>query len=1071
MSGKTSDRGSTFSGQVRSAKQRASGIVRRLKSKKSNQKPVSNEPKTPSRWPQHTPHRKLAQFLVDSDLIDTRWYSTIVGRKFSQPCDVALRFVAHSTPVPSHPILVTPFAGSHAGLIRLLRAHSRGEGVLGNPVFSEDVYLKAHSDSISTIAETRTHWIHNARPEDLMPVEPDFDSWAGTVDDWRKENESVGKVIEVAKEWDQFRKATWDSEAEQELISSLKSNQRLHDDQPLVSIIMPAYNRENLIFRSIESALNQTYGEFELIVVDDGSSDATCEVVRQISNQDDRVVLYESEHVGAAAARNLGIEKARGRYIAFLDSDDTWNENFLEATLSHIYNVNSRGAYAAAKVVDKHGTYYLSGDIDLEVLQVENRLNMQIVVLERELAVEAGSFNPEVRRCIDYEFFLKVFELEKLSHVPIIGATWDNEREDNSRISRSEGPYWEAVVQQQQRIDWQSLKLAQGERVKGKVSIVVASRENWQDTVKTVHSIYRNTSVEDFEIVVVQHVTPGREAQLAAALGGLKNLKIVFEPKRRFVGFAKNLGFAAASGEFVCFVAPGLEVDKGWLQPLLSQLSNGQEVAGVQSIILCADRSVGNAGIGFSEGTGAPVSLFAGLSVEDTQQLGESYEVQAVDSTCLLMRADEFARMEGFYPGFSESLDGLDLSSRARAEGKSWKIANGSKARIRHEGLELHWDANHSVADSKLFASRNRNLPSPLKDATDFYERDGLSVAGWEDLGASEFGSLVTQAPVLLRKRTTVESGPFGGLPQLRWAIKMPVPAHSPVALDWGDYYFAQDLATALRELGQIATLDFRGAHRRPTSRLDDVSLLIRGLTSFEPLPGQSNLLWVISNPDKIADDELRSFDSVYAASTLWAEKKNAQLGLNIKPLLQAADPKRFNPQQANSEFSRTPVFVGSPRPDFPRQLVLDAADSGIPFTAYGRDWADLLPEGKAGSQYFPNDQLGALYASSSIVIGDHHHEMRDHGFVANRLFEAIMCGTPVITEGVNGPDLELFGSAVALARSPEEIRSLVGSNGEPLWTSREAVLEKSNEFLKQQSFRARAEVMLRDVYSQRGEL
>ena len=108
----------------------------------------------------------------------------------------------------------------------------------------------------------------------------------------------------------------------------------------LVSIIMPAFNSARYICESIDSVLAQTYAEWELWVVDDGSTDNTAEVVKKFK---DRRIHYvkQATNKGVAAARNLGIEKSRGRFLAFLDSDDIWLPEKLEKQLAFMNRKNA----------------------------------------------------------------------------------------------------------------------------------------------------------------------------------------------------------------------------------------------------------------------------------------------------------------------------------------------------------------------------------------------------------------------------------------------------------------------------------------------------------------------------------------------------------------------------------------------------------------------------------------------------------------------------------------------------------------------------------------------------------
>src|SRR5437870_4864196 len=101
---------------------------------------------------------------------------------------------------------------------------------------------------------------------------------------------------------------------------------------PLISVVIPAHNRQDQVARAIESVRAQTYTDLEIVVVDDGSRDATVPVIEEQARQDPRVrLLVQSPQRGAQAARNAGIRLARGEWIAFLDSDDYWLPDSLEA--------------------------------------------------------------------------------------------------------------------------------------------------------------------------------------------------------------------------------------------------------------------------------------------------------------------------------------------------------------------------------------------------------------------------------------------------------------------------------------------------------------------------------------------------------------------------------------------------------------------------------------------------------------------------------------------------------------------------------------------------------------------
>tara|TARA_R110002012_G_scaffold17930_4_gene66660 strand:+ start:31487 stop:32425 length:939 start_codon:yes stop_codon:yes gene_type:complete len=125
---------------------------------------------------------------------------------------------------------------------------------------------------------------------------------------------------------------------------------------PLFSIIIPLYNKENFIVNTIQSALNQSCNDFEIIIINDGSTDNSLEKLHKIT--DPRITIFTIENQGVSHARNFGIDKASAEYIAFLDADDLWLPNHLESLKQLIKSFPKCGLYANAYVKRK-------GDITL----------------------------------------------------------------------------------------------------------------------------------------------------------------------------------------------------------------------------------------------------------------------------------------------------------------------------------------------------------------------------------------------------------------------------------------------------------------------------------------------------------------------------------------------------------------------------------------------------------------------------------------------------------------------------------------------------------------------------------
>ena len=142
----------------------------------------------------------------------------------------------------------------------------------------------------------------------------------------------------------------------------MRRTQKRNYMKPLVSIIMPAFNSSRFIAKSIDSVHNQTYQDWELLVVDDASTDDTPSIVRHFQSRDARIKLIRlEENSGAAKARNTALEEAKGRYFAFLDSDDLWTSEKLEIQLSFMKKHESAFTYGYYARIDEEGT--LTGKI------------------------------------------------------------------------------------------------------------------------------------------------------------------------------------------------------------------------------------------------------------------------------------------------------------------------------------------------------------------------------------------------------------------------------------------------------------------------------------------------------------------------------------------------------------------------------------------------------------------------------------------------------------------------------------------------------------------------------------
>lgn len=127
---------------------------------------------------------------------------------------------------------------------------------------------------------------------------------------------------------------------------------------PLVTVIMPVYNAERYMEQSIESIIAQTYQKWELLIVDDGSTDSSVQIMQEYCSRDRRIqMILSTGNEGVASARNKGIQAAKGEYIAFLDSDDLWKAEKLKIQIHYMQEHNCGFVYSAYDVIDEKNVY------------------------------------------------------------------------------------------------------------------------------------------------------------------------------------------------------------------------------------------------------------------------------------------------------------------------------------------------------------------------------------------------------------------------------------------------------------------------------------------------------------------------------------------------------------------------------------------------------------------------------------------------------------------------------------------------------------------------------------------
>lgn len=231
----------------------------------------------------------------------------------------------------------------------------------------------------------------------------------------------------------------------------------------------------------------------------------------------------------------------------------------------------------------------------------------------------------------------------------------------------------------------------------------------------------------------------------------------------------------------------------------------------------------------------------------------------------------------------------------------------------------------------------------------------------------------------------------------MKWVIKNPAPSDSRRE-KWGDFHFGRSLTKYLTRLGHSVVTHYDPGWNEHTDC--DVVLLLRGKYPFPPgpeHPGAMRVMWNISHPADVPIEEYATHDIVCVASNPWARELREKLDVPVHALLQCTDAEEFF-EVPNAGFRSDVIFVGNTR-NVERQGVLWAIEYGLPLRIWGRGWNKTPGGSSVVAEYFPNDELGALYSRSLATLNDHWGDMREFGFINNRIFDALACGLPVVSD------------------------------------------------------------------------
>ena len=259
------------------------------------------------------------------------------------------------------------------------------------------------------------------------------------------------------------------------------------------------------------------------------------------------------------------------------------------------------------------------------------------------------------------------------------------------------------------------------------------------------------------------------------------------------------------------------------------------------------------------------------------------------------------------------------------------------------------------------------------------------------------------------------------------WVIKCPAP-DSEKKVRWGDYAYAVALKRYLDRMGKYTVIDLYEDWNCEEDA--DVVLVLRGREFYRPDRRNEKclyIMWNISHPEMVTEEEYQLYDVICVGSLHYAKELQKKITVPVVPLLQCTDTELFYPdQEAEKHRGKDYLFIGNSR-NVARPCVLWAAKDKLPLKIWGAGWKAMLGPDKTMVQdvFIENSDIPALYRSARVTLNDHWKDMLDYQFVNNRIFDALACGLPVISDCCDELR-EIFPDAVLYYSNQEEFQKCV---------------------------------------------
>ena len=325
------------------------------------------------------------------------------------------------------------------------------------------------------------------------------------------------------------------------LAEQLRKNVSNYKIFPLISVIMPTYNRENIIMHAINSVLNQTYPNFELIIVDDASNDSTISLLKSI--KDDRIKIFQNtENMGSSYSRNIGLKNANGDIIMYLDSDNEWEPEYIKTMVGAFIELPDADALYSAQYLYKSFNSkpyaFRFTSYNKSLLHNHNYIDLNCFCHKSNILNEIGGFDESIRALVDWEFILRISNVFKIYSVPVNLSKYYNHDFEN-RISNLSYDYDEAC---KNILDKNKIPITPYSPLNKKISIIIPNSDSFEQIKTCIYSILSNESQDLLDIIVVDNNSSNEVKKYLIDLESRGEIRLILNDINYGFNYAINQG-------------------------------------------------------------------------------------------------------------------------------------------------------------------------------------------------------------------------------------------------------------------------------------------------------------------------------------------------------------------------------------------------------------------------------------------------------------------------------------------------------------------------------------------------